>query len=250
MWRLKREGYVKTVALDSTESDSSAWALTRKGFDLIRSDLPRLVEGFQIPQNRWHDVLVTAIHLGPYDGKKGDLDFFSEQELRSVDLDSYPSWVPRDNAHRSDGYWKFKLGSREVVAALEVELHQKPATNYHKVAEYYFRSSQVARVVWVVHASWLANFILKTMAPVLGAKIGVHNFLLLEDVLKSGWDAKIIEGVEKGKTLSYLLGVNVKHYTNIYSPNVSVFSSKTLRNQKEFQNFSKKVNSLTAPHSV
>ncbi|MBI3293254.1 MAG: hypothetical protein HYZ71_00830 [Deltaproteobacteria bacterium] len=69
-----------------------------------RDRIPPLKDAGYLPSNWGHDLLVSAIHLG--DGVFKDitgLETYTEQELRRVDPEFQPKWLPIPGGPRSDG---------------------------------------------------------------------------------------------------------------------------------------------------
>lgn len=183
-----------------------AWAITQKGFKAIRSELPALKEeGFR-SEHIQHDFLVSAFHIGDWllempEGAR----LFSEQQLRRVLLDDYPSWVPRTEVHRPDGYWGLPASDKILTVALEVEIHRKSPQIYEAVGEFYAELSEVFRVIWLVPSIASARRIQSKIQKSRSVRANVHNFVLIPNFLKQAWHCPILLGPETGKTLSDFL---------------------------------------------
>jgi len=212
--RTLRQGYERLVKLEHGDliqahivrnGSGFLWGLTKRGFDVIRPQLPSLrAEGYQ-SENKEHDLLVAAIHLGEWLADHPvDAEIFSEQELRCYDTSVYPWWIPQTEMHRPDGYWHIPTGNDFTAIALEVELTQKRTADYDKTSVFYDRKCEISKVIWVTKRPSLAAHIHNRMND--AAKNGdKHNFISLVDFLKRGWQAEIHLGPDRTKTLSCLL---------------------------------------------
>lgn len=175
------------------------WALDRAGFEAIRHHFPELREDGYKSEFRRHDWLASAFHLGDWLlAAPAGVQTFSEQELRRLEPEHYPLWVPRDPAHRPDGYWHRLDGNTPRTVALEMELNRKKSDAYQRVGSFYGESTQVARVLWVVPALSDATSVQTSLAKAPGARAGIHSFVILGSFLKQGWSATIESGPGKG----------------------------------------------------
>lgn len=206
--KLRRKSLI--TAVSDAHGEKFLWSLTRKGFQSITSFLPLLrEEGFK-SENPEHDFLVSAVHLGDtlFDHASGQ-DIFSEQELRRVHPDFFPSWVPSSAVHRPDGYWRFGGDSSREAIALEVELSPKKDCDYHAVSKFYGRCLGVRRVVWVCGSETLARRVhSRLLEPEKGAK-DQHSFFLVSDFEKLGWGALCKFGFACGENLRSIIGRGV-----------------------------------------
>lgn len=191
------------------EKYSMLWALTIKGFREIQICLPDLKEAGYKSESVRHDRLVSAIHIGEWlKGIPPNCELFSEQELRRLHVDQYPTWVPKVDFHRPDGYWLTKIGEQSAVIALEVELTRKSGFAYRGTGQFYSNRKNVFRVIWVVPTMGLATHIQKEIKAVIPEGYLVHNFILLSDFTQHGWNAKFILGEEQGFPMASLLGLD------------------------------------------
>lgn len=201
--RLERAGFIQAYILGNGEG--FLWGLKKPGFETIHHELPALrADGF-LSENKAHDLLVVAIHLGEWLAHtEHEADMFSEQELRSLDLSVYPSWIPQSQVHRPDGYWHVRTEKGFHTIAVEAELSQKRAGDYDKARIFYDRQPGVKRVLWVVKMPSIARQIHKRMneASKHGEK---HNIIHLRDFLMGGWHSTIQLGPDSGKTISELV---------------------------------------------
>lgn len=99
-----------------------AWGITKRAFTDMVHHLPALQsEGF-LSEDKEHDLLVSAIHLGDWlwEQPQGS-EVFSEQQLRTYHPEVYPAWIPQSQSHRPDGYWYTGHTADGRTIALEVE---------------------------------------------------------------------------------------------------------------------------------
>lgn len=185
---------------------NSAWSLTLKGFKAIRAYLPALrEEGFRA-EHFEHDLLVTAFHLGDWlVTLSPNVRVFTEQELRRCSFDEYPSWVPKTDLHRPDGYFGFTGDDKIIPVAIEVELNRKTPGAYEGVGEFYADLPSVFRVLWVVPSVAAARRILTKIRQSTSVRSNIHNFILIDEFRNFGWQSSFIEGPEAGKTVRKFL---------------------------------------------
>jgi hypothetical protein len=202
--RLEKGGYIQTRC--GNRGQHFAWTLSGRGFQVIEGRLPKLVENGFKSENLGHDLLVSAIHLGDWvAGIPHGCGVFTEQQLRRLPESEYPDWVPQTTRHRPDGYWKVLGGDKPRVIALEVELCRKADRDYKAVAEFYQAWKRIYRVIWVVEnpkdAAALATKF-KSMAEGDG---DYHNFITIDQIVNSGWQAIVLHGKDQGSSLADLL---------------------------------------------
>ena len=182
------------------------WTLTQNGFNTIADDITGLGERGFASEHIRHDALATALHLGDWLVELGNISgIFSEQQLRRVRLEDYPSWVPKSEKHRPDGYWGFACESGIKPVALEMELTIKSTREYEDIVYFYDSEQRISRVLWVVSSRGTAERIKKCFLKVVRKSNGVHSFVLLEHFLESCWNANIFDGLDIGKTISEFL---------------------------------------------
>jgi len=182
------------------------WVLTRRGYGAVRSALPDLKEDGFKSEYPEHDALVTAFHLGDWLlGSPGGVRFFSEQQLRRLELREYPDWVPRTEVHRPDGYWGFSMGGAIVPVALEVELTRKSNQEYEDVGFFYDEQERVERVLWVVPTKAAADRIQANIIKAARARAHIHDFVILGQFRERCWDALIFQGPDQHQTVIELL---------------------------------------------
>jgi hypothetical protein len=178
---------------------------------LIRSDIAcppwRLTDSYGfLSENLNHDMFVSAVHLGSWvRGIPNGCEVFTEQQLRRIDPEEYPGWVPKSTHHRPDGYWKVKCGEEDRVFALEVELSRKSSRAYGYIGDHYRVLDHIYRIVWVVNDQSAAEGIARSLKGSHQAEDDFHNFILLDDFLKRGWKAEMMIGAECGESLETLL---------------------------------------------
>lgn len=202
---LERAGYLECVC-DRT-GKQFVWTLGKKGFGVVRGRLPALREEGYKSEFVDHDLLVTAVHLGEFlTGAENGVEVFTEQQLRRLHFDMFPAWAPRSDVHRADGYWKIPSATSDMVLALEVELSVKSRHDYELTADFYGRQAGISRVIWVVESATSAHFIDQALNHEASADAKKkHNFVLLDQVRKAGWQTPFVFGPECGKNLRSLL---------------------------------------------
>jgi hypothetical protein len=209
--RLKKAGLITLRPTDSCGS-GYVWILTKKGFSLVREKISTLKEiGYQ-SENIEHDLYVTAVHAGEWlAGSPSGVELFSEQQLRRLDPDCYPNWVPTSSLRRPDGYWRIPFQGRPVTIALEVELSKKGGLSYPLVGTFYEQQTTIFRVVWVVGTESLLQHIRSQIEKACPRSVDIHNFLLLDAFKNQGWSARFVCGREANYSLRELLNSCVQH---------------------------------------
>jgi hypothetical protein len=201
---MERHKFIRTHAPELGKA--KVWALDQRGFQTIQGRLPRLIESGYRSEHLGHDLFCHAIHLGEWlSGPPSGCDIFSEQQLRRVDMDFYPSWVPRTPTHRPDGWWQIQKGGEKKLAALEVELSLKDAANYETLGEFFSESIKVESVVWLVSAPFDGNYIHRHLMRGIRDGSDDHSFIFVPDFLQHGWQSPIRIGKNVGQTLSQIL---------------------------------------------
>ncbi|MBS1983073.1 MAG: hypothetical protein JST16_02780 [Bdellovibrionales bacterium] len=197
--KLKKRGFVK-YAFVQDDPSARAWTLTKKGLKTIVPSLGLLKEEGSGSENIHHDLWVQAAHLGEnLDRDDENIDQFTEQELRRLDMSAYPDWVPQKKLHRPDGYWRVSIGEQKKIVALEVELSRKTSSDYRFVSDYYARSGTISRVIWVVESASFVDRIRIALGSANPEKIGMHFFFLREGLRDNGWDCRCIRGENSGR---------------------------------------------------
>lgn len=227
--QLRQEGLIE-MRVDA-KSQNFAWTLTKKGFEAIREFLPTLRDvGFK-SEFFEHDLLVTMFHLGDWlIERPAHVKLFTEQELRRLAFHEYPSWVPKTDLHRPDGYFGFVNGDKAVTVAIEVECNRKKTVSYELVGEFYANLPNLLRVVWLVPNAHSAGRIQKTFSNTVHAGSGIHNYVLISEFQKFGWQSMILLGPEKGAAVGSVLGFSPQEKPE-KSPRI--FSGQLLLNTKK-----------------
>lgn len=207
LWELELGRYIQSIS--DYRSYHSVWTLTKLGFGIIKPFLPALREDGFRSENISHDLITSAVHLGDYLlDCPTNVSFFSEQELRRLALEFYPSWVPKSELHRPDGYWHVPIGKPMATVGLEVELSPKKNVQYEVIADFYASFPQVVRVLWIVPKSSTAKILHDKFSKTLSYAPMIHNFAIFPNFQKSGWEALIECGPEAGKPIAKLIGKN------------------------------------------
>jgi hypothetical protein len=199
--RLLHEGYL--IERYGTNLEIDTLQLTKKGFEYIMYDLGVLKQNRFAAQSVTHDYWAMAFQLGEFAiNPCPNVELFTEQELQCTDDSILPDWVPKSRDHFPDGFTRIKNENAESVFALEVELNLKPSLRYTKAA-YYFDGldSRTDVVFWLCDGEWLMERIFKDLSALRLRRMEVHHFLLLEDFLEIGWNAKLRSGREINKSV-------------------------------------------------
>lgn len=205
LWKLERAGFIRARCDDSSEH--FIWMLDKRGFHALRLRLLEMKEEGYLSENMFHDLIVSAIHLGDsLDKTIPSIEFCTEQELRRLDPASLPAWVP-SCSRRPDGYWGINTVSSHKVIALEVELSVKPDSEYESIARFYEEREGIHQVLWVVKRASIAEK-LHEIFKNNTRRTFKHSFLVLDPFYSHGWQAAIHCGVDAGKSIARLLGNN------------------------------------------
>lgn len=241
--QMRKQNLIHLTPVPGSDSSAFYWCLTVRGFREVLPSLPQLKDEGYKSESLKHDGLVSAIHLGDWvRGVPPDCAVFSEQELRRLHLDQYPSWVPAIDIHRPDGYWLTKIGGDRAVIALEVELTRKSGSQYRGIGTFYSNRKNVTRILWVVRTMGIIRHVQKEIKAVVSQRYLVHDFVLLKDYQQNGWNAKIILGEESGFSMGDLLSCSSikssKYIWSILLQNTkkSPHMTKTYSSQRKFLN--------------
>lgn len=211
---LAEVGYIELVHVDKK---CFAWSISKRGFKHLMWFYlhEEIHEGYK-SEYPHHDYLTTAFHLGEwllneptkYDpDEPSEVELYSEQELRCTPDEHWPKWIPQSTEHRPDGYTRFRKGEQNVVVAFETELTLKSKSRYADIVCFYEYGSGIDFVLWLVGTTGMANSIRRIFERYGSKNVSKHNFIVLEDFLKSGWDAKIIKGHFAEKAIKDLLPI-------------------------------------------
>lgn len=205
--RLESAGYLEFTQID--DPGFGVWTLSPKGFRVIRPKMVELAkDGFR-SENLYHDHLATAFHLGEWlTNQPEGAQTFSEQQLRRISQDLWPSWIPRSDLHRPDGYSLCVIDGKNIVAALETELTLKEKSRYGRTVTFYDGEASIQLVFWLIGSKGMVSSIKRAFEKYDVSDWKKHNFLTLEDFRKKGWMAPIIEGEFRGSLLNDFLRYN------------------------------------------
>lgn len=205
----EKKGYLKSVRSD--DHQSSVWQLGDAGYEFIKGKIENTHEDGYKSEHKDHDFWVTAIHIGDWiTGMPEKCGIFSEQQLRKIHGDSYPTWVPSLFQHRPDGWWSIGVDQPrdKTLIALEVELSKKSPMKYKLVGEFYSKFVSPYQVIWVVKSRSDINYIFNHLKSGSTTGASEQSFILLGDYIKSQWQSKIVDGKNLGKTLAEILRKN------------------------------------------
>lgn len=204
--KLEKAKYIQ--AYWSRDGKRSVWMLNDKGYQLLNQNFPNQFKFGYKTENPNHDYWVSAIHIGDWLTERPSCtEFMSEQEIRRLDVDDFPNWVPKTKAHRADGYWKINENpeKRKSIVALEVELSKKEPESYKSIAEFYSRFYLFHQVLWVVKSEGDINYIKKHLESGLKGQENIHNFTTINHFIENGWQSKIVVGPFKDKMINDLI---------------------------------------------
>lgn len=203
--KLKKKGCVDTRSDES--GNFRAWVLTAKGFKAIRQNLLALKEEGYASESITHDLHVTAIHYGEWiqKGSAPDVRFVTEQELRRIDSDDLPKWATPLQSHKPDGVWYFPETKAKTLVSLELELSRKRSDDYKSLGAFYSEQESICSVLWIVQKRSQASSIVNAFQAATITYRDIHNFVLLDDLKKSGWASVIFFGPNVGMSIHNFL---------------------------------------------
>lgn len=168
------------------------WQLSELGFSSLKLALGDLIEDGYLSENHRHDRLVQAFQLGEWSSLPLPVvDFFTEQDLRRREMDSYPDWLPRSKEHRPDGYSRIKGSTQAWTLAYEVELSPKSVQRYEAILRFYKHARVVDRVLWLVETDQVRDLIVRAKTCIKDDSKDFHVFVGLNEFLRAGWDAPV-----------------------------------------------------------
>lgn len=234
LWKLERAGFIRARCNDTARA--FIWTLDKRGFSALRLHLPDMKEKGYLSENMYHDLLVTAVHLGDCFFKRSEsIEFFTEQELRRLDPATFPEWVPTCS-RRPDGYWGIKKAVGHKVVALEVELSVKADAEYESITRFYEERDGVHQILWVVRRASIAEK-LHTIMQTVTRRTFKHSFLVLDPFYSLGWQAAIHCGLDAGNTVNQMLGNSCETDRTMVSGQFSLDTRKTPHKSKQCELF-------------
>jgi hypothetical protein len=203
--KLRKKGFIESKLINARTF--AVWTLTRTGFMAIREKLPLLREDGFASEAPEHDVNVLAAQFGEWlpKGTVNDVAFFTEQELRRQTAESLFDWLPPLTMHRPDGYWYFPSAKPKSIVALEVEMNRKSFDAYKGVGNFYNKYKVIESTLWLVQSVSLARKIKEAAHGGLADFRDIHNFILFDEFIETGWSAKIFSGFANGSTMRAFL---------------------------------------------
>lgn len=204
--------------------NAAAWILGQKGFKHIRPYLENLSsEGYK-SANYPHDFLASCFHLGEWLAFQPDnSQTLSEQQLRSMEQEFLPKWVPTSKLHIPDGYSTYHVNGQRVIVAFEAELSVKSNSRYESVVNFYDFEETITIVLWLVDGANAASAIQKCFEKHNIKDISKHHFIDLSEFLKKGWMADVSVGKFAGRKV-----INLLQHKAYSSPTQNILSSVTL----------------------
>lgn len=213
------------ISTSSWDQKTIVWHLGDEGYKALSTQFKVPVSSGFRSENKDHDFWVSAIHLGEWiKGTPDKCTNFTEQELRRIEIDSYPSWVPHTKEHRPDGWWKIGIDKHnsESLIALEVEFSKKSPTAYNDVGSFYSNNISVCQVIWVVKSKSDINYILNHLKTGSSTGASEHSFITLDQYIQTQWQSEIVAGKDQGKKLYELLTMPSQLEGNIFWANVAL----------------------------
>ncbi|MGE3261360.1 MAG: hypothetical protein AB7K68_06245 [Bacteriovoracia bacterium] len=200
----------KKGCLDTRSDDSGSfrvWTLTAKGFKAIQPNLLTLKEVGYASESVGHDLHVLAAHYGEWipKGAAPDVRFVTEQELRRIDGVDLPRWARPLQSHKPDGIWYFPESNAKTLLALEVEISRKRANEYEALGVFYSEEKSISSVLWIVQSKGHASSMIAAFQATANSYRDIHNFVLLDDLKKSGWASVIALGPNAGSSIHNFL---------------------------------------------
>lgn len=201
---LTKMGFVEPI--DIKFNRHALWSLTTKGFIRVSPYLGELSsKGFK-SENTNHDYYATCFHLGLWLTNQPEYtQTYSEQQLRRISPELWDSWVPNSTVHRPDGYSLFFKNDKKVIVSFEVELTIKEKKRYEPLVVFYDSQDTIDLVFWLVERKKDITS-LKNIFEHMGMKKPLkHQFVLLENFKKSGWQAPFSYGSFEGQLIANVL---------------------------------------------
>lgn len=220
--KLEEVGYVESVQIDKKRY---AWQIGKRGYDFIRMHFSEDIHHGYKSEYPYHDYITTAFHLGEWLCVQPEqTEVYSEQELRCNPDEFWPEWIPQSTLHRPDGYSRIIQNDKQMLFAFETELSLKSKRRYEGLVYFYERQTTIDCVLWVVGSRGMMGSIRRVFERYNATQFTKHNFILLSDFLASGWQAPILQGNYKGKSLENLLGYCATTTPSLWHHSRSVLS--------------------------
>lgn len=218
---LAHDNYIESYSLK--ERNTAVWTLKQKGFKYIRPYLGDLSsEGFR-SANYPHDYLASTFHLGEWLVHQPDnSQTVSEQQLRCVEPELLPKWIPTSKLHIPDGYSTYHVNAERIIVAFEAELTVKTSSRYESVVSFYDNEESITLVIWLVDSVSSLDSIEKCFKKFNIKNISKHQFVNLSDFLKNGWMSDIVKGKYAGKKV-----INLLQHKTYSTPTQNILGSVT-----------------------
>lgn len=175
-----------------------SWQLTDHGMEVIACDFAELKDlGFRsasYPHDRW----VQAFLLGEWLWEKENPpQITTDQELLKLPVFCEEKGLPKVSRHRPDGYLCLTQDNKTKLIAIEVELHAKSLSRYQELMNFYRYERKIDRILWLYQNENVMAQVLKAKAEARDPSENLHLFVSLEDYIKSGWDAMLVNEVRE-----------------------------------------------------
>lgn len=202
--QLEKKQYIQHVSF--RHRGGGAWTLDGQGYRFLTPYLLDMKARGYKTENVLHDYFATAFHLGEWmthQPRSGIL--CTEQELRRLEPDLLPSWVPKSEAHRPDGYSIVGMGDGTRLFAFECELSVKAKARYERTISFYDEEETIGAVIWLAGSPAIQRLIEGCIRDHGALRPSLHHFLQLGDFKRQGWTVPLMGGRHHGKNLSNLL---------------------------------------------
>ena len=209
--RLNRlECYKYIESFSSRDAKRWFWQLTDKGYRVLNFDESEIKQNGFKSEHKDHDFLVTLFHFGIEQTLllNSNSAIYTEQELRRIEIENYPDWVPHTKQHRPDGYFKLdrSLSNDKSLVAIEVELNLKSAQKYFDLGQFYSDTLAIHQVLWLVKTETDAQFILNNLKKGSSQKETEHSFIILSQWFDQLWQTKIFIGKKQNQNIEFVIG--------------------------------------------
>lgn len=216
LWKLERGGFIQSTS--TADRKNHLWILSDHGFNsFIAPYLNLKQEGYK-SEFIDHDFLVNAVHLGEWVlGVPQGVELFTEQQLRRLDPEFYPAWIPKSKRHRPDGYTLVANSNGTRLLAIEVEISQKKLEVYENYGRFYSEGTRVTDVVWVVASRRMAERINSRIQKAVWDRADIHTYFLASDIKIHGWNSRAVIGKWSGSPLSEVYCISPEQRLNSFS---------------------------------
>lgn len=202
--QLEKKRYIQHISF--RYRGGGAWVLAPQGYKFLGPYLLDMKAKGYRSENILHDYFATTFHIGEWLTHQPPTGFLcSEQELRRLEPDLLPAWVPKSEKHRPDGYTAHDSGKGAHLYAFECELSLKSKARYEQTLSFYDEEETIAAVFWLAGSPAIQSVIQRCIREQNILRPHLHHFLQLGDFKRAGWMVPLEGGILHGKSLSNLL---------------------------------------------